>query len=146
MSANKKQKTKDAPDDRDRIIGLRVKAYRDIKGLSQTELGESVGVTFQQIQKYESGRNKVSVSRLIDICKILDTPLMSFLTGLTEADKASVIAISDVKQDKLLQDPERNKEIATLLKIYNSVEKQEDRQEILDVLKALAAAKKKKSA
>lgn len=146
MSALRKQKTKDAPDERDRIIGLRVKAYRDIKGFSQTELGESVGVTFQQIQKYESGKNKVSVSRLIDMCKILDTPLMSFLTGLADADNTSVIAVSDVKQNKLLKDPERNKEITELLKIYNSVETPEDRREILDVLKALANAKKKKKA
>lgn len=139
MSALRKQKTKDAPDERDRIIGLRVKAYRDIKGFSQTELGESVGVTFQQIQKYESGKNKVSVSRLIDMCKILDTPLMSFLTGLADADNTSVIAVSDVKQNKLLKDPERNKEITELLKIYNSVETPEDRREILDDTKARAA-------
>tara|TARA_B100001765_G_scaffold147235_1_gene94052 strand:- start:406 stop:846 length:441 start_codon:yes stop_codon:yes gene_type:complete len=144
MSALKKQKTKDAPDERDRIIGLRVKAYRDIKGLSQTELGDSVGVTFQQIQKYESGRNKVSVSRLIDMCEILDTPLMSFLTGLTNAEKAPVIAVSDIKQDKLLRDPARSKEATELLKIYNSVESAEERREILDVLKALANAKRKK--
>ena len=146
MPALKKQKTKDAPDDRDRIIGLRVKAYRDIKGMSQTELGEAVGVTFQQIQKYESGKNKVSVSRLIDMCKILDTSLMSFLTGLTDTTKAQIIAVSDVKQDKLLQDPERNKEATELLKIYNSVDDPEDRREILNVLKALASAKRKKSA
>ena len=144
MSALKKQKTKDAPDDRDRLIGLRVKAYRDIQGLSQTDLGEAVGVTFQQIQKYESGKNKVSVSRLIDMCKILNTPLMAFLTGLTDTDKAQIIAVSDVKQDKLLQDPDRNKEVTELLKIYNSVELPEDRKEILNVLKALATAKKKK--
>lgn len=144
MSDNQKQKTKDAPDDRDRVIGLRVKAYRDINGISQTELGDSIGVTFQQIQKYESGRNKVSVSRLIDICKVLDTPLMSFLTGLTNANNTPVIAVSDVKQDRILQDPDRSKEIATLLKIYNSVETKEDREEMLEVLRTLAKAKKKK--
>jgi transcriptional regulator with XRE-family HTH domain len=138
-------KTKNAPDDRDRIIGLRVKAYRDIKGLSQTELGEAVGVTFQQIQKYESGRNKVSVSRLIDMCKVLDVSLMNFVSGLEKPQHAQVIAVSDVKQDKLINDPERNKEAAELLKIYNSVESLEDRKEILNVLKALAAAKKKRA-
>jgi len=137
-------KTKDSPDDRDRIIGLRVKAYRDIKGLSQTELGEAVGVTFQQIQKYESGRNKVSVSRLIDMCKVLDISLMNFISGLDKPQHAQVIAVSDIKQDKLISDPERNKEAAELLKIYNSVESAEDRKEILNVLKALAAAKKKR--
>ena len=140
-----KHKTKDAPDERDRIIGLRVKAYRDIKGLSQTELGDAVGVTFQQIQKYESGKNKVSVSRLIDMCKILDVSLMNFVSGLEKPQKAQVIAVSDVKQDKIIHDPERNKEAAELLKIYNSVESEEDRQEIMNVLKALVNAKKKRA-
>jgi len=139
------KKTKDAPDDRDRVIGLRVKAYREIKGLSQTELGSSLGVTFQQIQKYETGRNKVSVSRLIDMCKILDVSLMNFVSGLETPAKAQVIAVSDVKQDKIIHDPARNKEAAQLLKIYNSVESDEDRKEIMNVLKALVNAKKKRA-
>ena len=138
-------KTKDAPDERDRIIGLRVKTYRDIKGLSQTELGDKIGVTFQQIQKYENGKNKVSVSRLIDMCKVLDVSLMNFISGLEKPSKAQIIAVSDVKQDKIINDPTRNKEAAELLKIYNSVETTEDRREILNVLKALAAAKKKRA-
>lgn len=138
-------KTKIGPDDRDRIIGERVRAYRDIKGLSQTELGEAIGVTFQQIQKYERGKNKVGVSRLFEICKALDTPIMSFLSGLDDTKKAQIIAISDVKQNKIIEDPERNKEIAELLKIYNSVETYEDRQEIMNVLRALASAKKKRA-
>jgi len=145
MSIEKIKKTKDSPDIRDQVIGQRVKAYREIFGLSQTELGDAVGVTFQQIQKYENGKNKVSVSRLIDMCKILNVTLLDFLTGLGNAETAHIIAVSDVKQDKLIQDPERNKEIGQLLKIYNSVELLEDRQEILNVLKALAAAKKKRA-
>ncbi len=138
-------KTKDAPDDRDRIIGLRVKTYRDIKGLSQTDLGEKIGVTFQQIQKYENGKNKVSVSRLIDMCKVLDVSLMNFISGLEKPAKAQIIAVSDVKQDKIINDPDRNKEAAELLKIYNSVESAEDRKEIINVLKALSSAKKKRA-
>jgi transcriptional regulator with XRE-family HTH domain len=138
-------KTKIGPDDRDRVIGERLRAYRDINGLSQTELGDAIGVTFQQVQKYERGKNKVSVSRLIDICKILNTPLMNFLTGLDNTENAQIIAISDVKQDRIIQDPDRNKEIAELLKIYNSVETGEDRKEILNVLRALASAKRKRA-
>jgi len=142
-----KIKTKDAPDDRDRVIGLRVKTYRDINGLSQTELGNAIGVTFQQIQKYESGKNKVSVSRLIDVCTVLKTSLVHFLSGLDDTTPDTpIIAVSDVKQDKIISDPDRNKEVAELLKIYNSVDTAEDRKEIMNVLKALAAAKKKRSA
>ena len=138
-----KEKRKDAADKRDRIIGLRLKTYRQIKGLSQAGLGDKLGVTFQQIQKYEHGRNKVSVSRLFDICTILDTTMSDFLTGLASAKETHVIAVSDVTQDKIIDDPDRNKEIAHLLKIYNSVETAQDRSEILNVLEALVKAKKK---
>lgn len=140
------RKTKDSPDKRDQLIGLRVKTFREICGMSQSELGNAVGVTFQQIQKYENGKNKVSVSRLIDMCSILNVSLMDFLNGLGNAEKAHIISVSDVKQDKIIQDPDRNKEITELLKIYNSVEEAEDRKEILNVLKALATAKKKRAA
>jgi len=145
MTIAKKIKTKNGPDDRDRLIGQRVKAYREIKGLNQTELGEKIGVTFQQVQKYENGKNKVGVSRLFDICDILNVSVMNFLNGLEKPANAQIIAVSDVKQDKIINDPDRNKEVAELLKIYNSVETAEDRKEIMNVLKALASAKKKRA-
>jgi transcriptional regulator with XRE-family HTH domain len=138
-------KTKIGPDDRDRVVGERIRTYRDIKGLSQTELGEAIGVTFQQVQKYERGKNKVGVSRLVEISRILSTPLMSFVAGLDDSKNAHIISVSDTKQDKIIQDSERNKEIAELLKIYNSVETFEDRQEIINVLRALATAKRKRA-
>ena len=67
------------------------------------------------------------------------------MTGLDNTANAQIIAISDVKQDRLIQDPDRNKEIAELLKIYNSVDTSEDRKEILNVLRALASAKRKRA-
>lgn len=139
-------KKKDSADQRDRVIGLRLKAYREIKKFSQSDLGDEIGVTFQQIQKYEKGLNKVSVSRLFDICKVLDTSIMNFLSGLEEAETATIIAVSDSEQSKILQDPDREKEVTELLKIYNAVETEEDRKEILNVLRALANAKKKRNA
>jgi len=142
------KKTKDTPDDRDRIIGLRVKTYREIKGMSQTDLGEYLGVTFQQVQKYESGKNKISVSRLIDVCKILDTPLIQFMTDLYSLHDLSdtpIIALSDVKHNQNNEHPDRNKEVAKLLKVYNSVGAAEHRLEIFNLLKPQASDKKKRS-
>jgi transcriptional regulator with XRE-family HTH domain len=51
-------------------------------GMSQTQLGESLGLTFQQIQKYERGVNRVSASRLYQMCHILDVPVSFFFDGL----------------------------------------------------------------
>ncbi len=62
----------------DRIVGRNVRIMRGLKGLSQTALGDQVGVTFQQIQKYEKGSNRISASRLFEIAKVLDTDVKWF--------------------------------------------------------------------
>ena len=61
----------------DEFIGARMRERRQALGISQTDLGKTLGVSFQQIQKYESGRNRVSAGRLFDICKALNVSLSS---------------------------------------------------------------------
>ncbi len=63
-------------------VGKRVRQARLAKGLSQGALGKSLGVSFQQVQKYESGANRIGSSRLWDISVILDTPIEFFFEGL----------------------------------------------------------------
>jgi transcriptional regulator with XRE-family HTH domain len=60
-------------------VGQRIRAYRLSRGLSQTALGEKVGVTFQQIQKYERGVNRIVVGRLKKIAAVLDTSIVELL-------------------------------------------------------------------
>jgi transcriptional regulator with XRE-family HTH domain len=67
------------PDPLDVAIGARVRARRRMLGLSQTALGEELGVTFQQIQKYERGINRISGSTLIRLGKVLGVPAGSLL-------------------------------------------------------------------
>lgn len=62
----------------DRLVGQNIRIFRTAKGISQTELGNSVGVTFQQIQKYEKGANRVGSSRLARIAAILKVPISNF--------------------------------------------------------------------
>lgn len=77
----------------DALVGGRIRARRTALGYSQTELGDAVGVKFQQIQKYESGANRVSASRLWAIAETLDVPVTFFFEGLetNEAPKQSGI-------------------------------------------------------
>ncbi|ALN75750.1 helix-turn-helix domain-containing protein [Aureimonas sp. AU20] len=63
----------------DVALGLRVRAYRMEKRLSMQTLGLHLGVTYQQIQKYETGRNRISVSTAIRIAKVLDCPLIDLI-------------------------------------------------------------------
>jgi transcriptional regulator with XRE-family HTH domain len=74
-------KTK-AADATDHAVGQKIRAQRIMQGLSQTELGERVGVTFQQIQKYEKGSNRVSAGRLKQIAEILQVPISFFFDGV----------------------------------------------------------------
>lgn len=60
-------------------IGKTIAFIRIAQGMSQTQLGEALGVTFQQVQKYEKGRNRVSVSALIRICKVLNVGPMDII-------------------------------------------------------------------
>ena len=81
MSKMKKAKRKSAsprsPNAIDEFIGARMRVRRQALGISQADLGKTLGVSFQQIQKYESGKNRVSAGRLFDICKALNASLSS---------------------------------------------------------------------
>ncbi|MGE5548481.1 MAG: helix-turn-helix domain-containing protein [Solirubrobacterales bacterium] len=63
-------------------VGEKLRLMRTLRGYSQTELATRVGLTFQQVQKYESGANRISASRLWEIAEALDTPIGLFYDGL----------------------------------------------------------------
>src|ERR1700727_3574896 len=65
---------KKAPDPIDRHVGARVRMRRLILGMSQGKLGEALDVTFQQVQKYEKGANRIGASRLQQLARVLDVP------------------------------------------------------------------------
>ena len=67
--------------EQDRIVGLRMQTLRKAKRMSQGELGKAVGVSFQQIQKYENGTNRVGAGRLIKIAEVLRVPVSTFFDG-----------------------------------------------------------------
>ena len=72
---------KKAPNDIDRHVGSRVRMYRTMRGMSQEKLGEALGVTFQQIQKYEKGTNRISASRLQQIAETFDVTIGNLYSG-----------------------------------------------------------------
>lgn len=72
----------------DVLIGARIKGRRIALKISQTKLAEAVGVRFQQVQKYESGANRVSASRLLMVAETLGVPISYFFQGLDNAGSA----------------------------------------------------------
>ena len=73
--------TKKAPNPIDRHVGSRVRMRRMLVGMSQEKLGEALGLTFQQVQKYEKGTNRIGIARLLQIAKALKTSVDSFFEG-----------------------------------------------------------------
>ena len=94
-------RTQKSPSDLDRFIGERIRTARRAKGLSQTSLGEKLGLTFQQMQKYEKGSNRVTASRLDQIAEALGCPLL-WLYG-KDADVGVVPTASQRLADRIGQ-------------------------------------------
>ncbi len=76
--------------DTDVHIGRRLRQARLSRGLSQDMLGKRLGITYQQIQKYESGANRIGGSRLWDMCRLLDVPVGYFFEGLAREEEAEM--------------------------------------------------------
>jgi len=74
-------------------VGQRLRLARILRGLSQDELGKEVGVTFQQIQKYERGTNRVSAGRLVALAKALDLEILFFFQDLDDVQQSSQRAL-----------------------------------------------------
>lgn len=95
-------------------VGKRVRHRRWMVGMTQQQLAEKVGIKFQQIQKYETGMNRISASRLWDISEALEVPVGFFFEGLGE--RADISADSDVPADILA-----DKEALELVRSYYAI-------------------------
>jgi transcriptional regulator with XRE-family HTH domain len=80
----------------DRSVGRRVRMVRVSRGLSQTALASQLGLTFQQLQKYEKGTNRVSASKLHDIARILGAEVASFFEDAADPETLAAISDADV--------------------------------------------------
>ena len=81
-------------------VGKRVRHRRWLVGITQQQLAERVGIKFQQIQKYETGANRISASRLWDIANVLGAPVAYFFEGLGEAELEGAGLPGDLLADK----------------------------------------------
>lgn len=87
----------------DTYVGKQIRAYRHAKGLTQQTLADKVGVKFQQIQKYETGSNRVSASRLADICHALSQPITVFFPREFHPEASEHLATLRAEKDALEQ-------------------------------------------
>jgi transcriptional regulator with XRE-family HTH domain len=133
-----KRKTKGTPDSVDVHVGSRLRVRRSLLGLSQEKLADSIGLTFQQIQKYEKGMNRVSAGRLYQFSQILEVPVSYFFENLIESGKASY-GFSDNEQEGFLNENlMQNKETLDLVRAYYAIPDLKMRKDILKFIKSMA--------
>ncbi len=138
------RKTKESAGSRDKVFGLRLRQRRTFLGYSQQTLGDAVGMTFQQIQKYEHGTNKISAARLIDFSKVLNVPVSYFYAGLGDIGEKTPkgLAVSDVSQASLEDDPILKKESTQLLKYYYQIKDEALRKSVQKLVRQMAEQSK----
>jgi transcriptional regulator with XRE-family HTH domain len=110
----------------DGVIGARIRMRRGELGMSQTELAKAVGVTFQQVQKYERGANRVGGSRLARVAEALDVPVAYFFDQSSEEMEAV--------QGSLLS----TRGAVSLLRAYAAIKNQRQRQVMVNMARAMA--------
>ena len=113
----------------DQHVGGQIKTRRKEVGLSQERLGDAMGLTFQQIQKYERGANRVGASRLHDLSMILSRPIAYFFDGLEPKPGEAL----DSKDDDLL----RRKDCIELVRAYYRIKNPAARKRFNELIKSL---------
>ena len=135
------KKTKGTPDTVDVHVGNRLRVRRSLLGLSQEKLAEAIGLTFQQIQKYERGVNRISAGRLFQFSKILDVPVEYFYDQIAvggQDNSSPTYGFSDNAQERFGQDDVmQKKETLELVRVYYSIEDPAKRKEILRFIRMM---------
>ena len=118
-------------------VGTQLRLRRLIVGLSQDELGSRLGISFQQIQKYETGTNRISAARLFEISRELDVPISWFFKDLpAEEGQGSAVPAADAGLETAdVSDP---RETGELLRHFSSIEDQDVRRKIIEMVAVLA--------
>lgn len=132
----------------DAHVGGRVRARRALLGLSQERLGELLGITFQQIQKYERGVNRISAGRLFEIARILEVNVPYFYEGLAEEKPRRSYGFAEEEAPAPTPPPKEGRAAAEgrqLVAAFSQIADPKARRQVLALAKKLAAEHKRKA-
>ena len=125
--------------DADRAIGERIVAFRKAANLSQSALGQALGVTFQQVQKYEKGANRISASRLYFTAKILGVPVQFFFEELPGVEEHG--GMGEAREEDAVLSALMNVEGVTLAKAFRDADSVNKRKLISTIARVIAETK-----
>jgi transcriptional regulator with XRE-family HTH domain len=125
-------------------VGTRIRLRRTLLGMSQERLGDALGLTFQQIQKYERGVNRVGASRLFDLSRVLDVPISFFFDdmpdSLTGAGAARRAAGFNEPQDAFADDTMSRRETLELVRAYYRIGDPALRKKVFELIRSMGPA------
>jgi transcriptional regulator with XRE-family HTH domain len=134
------------PDPIDVHVGSRVRLRRTLLGISQVTLAEALGLTFQQVQKYETGANRVSSSRLFDLARKLDVPLLYFFdemaAGVREQTPSMLMEMKRLPEFRHQTSLMERRETMELVSAYYRIRDSAVRKRVLDLTRTVAEPKK----
>jgi transcriptional regulator with XRE-family HTH domain len=125
-------------------VGSRIRLRRTLLGMSQERLGEALGLTFQQVQKYERGVNRVGASRLFDLSRVLDVPISFFFDDMPDALSGSYGAQSNKRlggfsdsPDGFADDTLNRRETLELVRAYYRITDPSVRKRVFELIKSM---------
>jgi transcriptional regulator with XRE-family HTH domain len=130
--------TKKAPNPIDRHVGSRVRMRRMLIGMSQEKLGEALGLTFQQVQKYEKGTNRIGASRLHRIASVLGVPVEFFYEGAPHGSTAAT-GFAEPSSSTYVSDFLSTGEGVQLVKAFLAIKDPKIRRKVVELMIVLAS-------
>ena len=128
-------------------VGSRIRLRRTLLGMSQERLGEALGLTFQQVQKYERGVNRVGASRLFDLSRVLDVPISFFFDDMPDSLSANFGGVPSRRlggggesQDPFGDDTLSRRETLELVRAYYRITDPSVRKRVFDLIKSMGPA------
>jgi transcriptional regulator with XRE-family HTH domain len=135
---------KKAPGDFDRHVGRRIRMRRIQVGMSQERLADSLGVTFQQVQKYEKGANRITMSRMRIVAQVLGVPMAFFSEGAPGEDGMALVGgFAENRQADYAVELFSTPEGVALARAFASIEDPKVRRRVVDLVTTLAEGQRK---
>jgi len=129
---------KKAPNPTDKHVGARVRMRRMMLGMSQEKLGDALGLTFQQVQKYEKGANRIGASRLQQISHILQVPVAFFFEGAPNIPGHQQSGMSEAPSPAYVSDFLATSDGLALTKAFMRIKNAKLRRRIVDLVEQIA--------
>ena len=134
---------KKAPNPTDKHVGARVRMRRMMLGMSQEKLGDSLGLTFQQVQKYEKGANRIGASRLQQISHILQVPVSFFFEGAPQTPGQPASGAAEAPSPAYVSDFLATSDGLALTKAFMGIKDAKLRRRSVDLVEQIASDDKR---